>query len=210
MRADLEEAAAMVGLDLLLNVVVDAEHRIVAAVAGDAIAAHRAACDWVARRGKVAVPEPGDIVLVSPGGFPKDINLYQAHKAVEHAIPATRSGGTIILVAECAEGLGNAVFEQWITSGQTCDQLLEHIKRKFVLGGHKAAAIAKLARQAELLLVSPALGHLSLSCLQHQPTVAAALNAACKRLGSEASVIVLPHGISVLPNPSAVTFAEPG
>jgi nickel-dependent lactate racemase len=201
MRADLEEAAAMVGLDFLLNVVVGAEHRIVAAVAGDGIAAHRAACDRGAQRGKVAIPEQGDIALVSPGGFPKDINLYQAHKAIESAALAVRPGGTIILVAECPEGLGNAVFEQWITSGQSCDQLLERIRQRFVLGGHKAAAIAKLAQLAQLMLVSPAIAHLPLSGIEHQPTVNAAFDAAFEQLGPESRVLALPHGISVLPQP---------
>lgn len=198
-RADLEEAAAMVGADFLLNVVVDAEHRIVAAVAGDGIAAHRVGCDWVAQRGKVAIPEQGDIVIVSPGGSPKDVNLYQAQKALDSAALAVRRGGTIILVAECPEGLGNAVFEQWITAGLSCDELLERIRQEFVLGGHKAAAIAKVAQQAQIMLVSPAIAHLPLSGIEHQPAVVAALGAASGRLGTEARVVVFPQGLSILP-----------
>jgi nickel-dependent lactate racemase len=198
-RADLEEAAAMVGVDFILNVVVDAQHRIVAAVAGDGIAAHRVGCDWIAQRGKVAIPEQGDIVLVSPGGFPKDVNLYQAQKGLDNAALAVRPGGIIILVAECPEGLGNAVFEQWITSGLTCDQLLDRIKREFVLGGHKAAASAKVARQVQLMLVSPSLASMSLSGVEHQPTIDTALDAAFERLGAAARVLVLPQGASILP-----------
>jgi nickel-dependent lactate racemase len=198
-RDDLEEAAAMAGVDFILNVVVDVNHRILAAVAGDAIAAHRMGCDWHAQRGKVAIPEHGDIVVVSPGGHPKDINLYQAHKGLDSAALAVRPSGVIILVAECPEGLGNAVLEEWITSGQTCEQLLDRIQNEFVLGGHKAAAIAKVARDAQLLLVSPGLVDLPLSGIEHQPTVNVALDTAFERLGPEARVLVLPHGASTLP-----------
>jgi nickel-dependent lactate racemase len=198
-RADLEEAADMVGVDFILNVVVDAEHRIVAAVAGDGIAAHRVGCDWVAQRGKTAIPQRGDIVLVSPGGFPKDLNLYQAQKALDSAALAVRPGGIIILFAECPEGLGNAIFEQWMTLGWTCEELIDRIKQEFVLGGHKAAAIAKVARQVHCMLVSPALAHLSLSGMQHQPTIDAALDAAFRRLGAAARVLVFPQGASTLP-----------
>ena len=198
-RADLEEAAAMVGADFILNVVVDGHHHILAAAAGDAIAAHRVGCDWIAQRGKVAIPEQGDIALVSPGGYPKDVNLYQAQKALDGAALGVRPGGIIILVAECPEGLGNAVFEQWFTCGLTCDQLLDRIQQEFVLGGHKAAAIAKVAVQAQLMLVSPNLVDLSLSGIEHQPTVKVALDTALSRLGSGARVIVFPQGSSTLP-----------
>jgi len=199
LRADLEEAAAMVGLDFIVNVVVDDRHRILAAFAGHGIQAHRAACDWIAMRGKVAIPELADVVIVSPGGFPKDINLYQAHKALETAALAVRPGGIIILVAECREGLGNARFEQWITDGLDCEALLARIKEEFVLGGHKAAAIARVAQRAQLLLVAPALAHLSLTGLGHQASLDTALNTAFGRLGRSARVLVLPQGISVLP-----------
>jgi nickel-dependent lactate racemase len=202
-RADLEEAAAMVGVDFILNVVVDAHHRILAAVAGDGIAAHRVGCDWIAQRGKVAIPRQGDIVVVSPGGYPKDVNLYQAQKALDGAALAVRPGGIIIWVAECPEGLGNDVFEQWFTSGWTCEQLLDRIQQEFVLGGHKAAAIAKVALQAQLMLVSPNLVDLSLSGMEHQPTVNVALDTAFARLGSGAGVLVFPQGASILPQPPA-------
>ncbi|KPL15205.1 MAG: hypothetical protein AMJ93_16820 [Anaerolineae bacterium SM23_84] len=198
-RADLEEAAAMVGVGFILNVVVDAHHHILAAVAGDGIAAHRVGCDWIAQRGKLVIPKQSDIVVVSPGGYPKDVNLYQAQKALDSAALAVRPGGIIILVAECPEGLGNAVFEQWITSGLTCDQLLDRIQQEFVLGGHKAAAIAKVALQAQLMLVSPNLVDLSLSGIEHQAAVNVALDTAFARLGSGARVLVFPQGASILP-----------
>jgi nickel-dependent lactate racemase len=198
-RADLEEGAAMVGVDFILNVVVDGEHLIVGAVAGDLTAAHRAGCDMVAERGKVAIPSLADIVLVSAGGYPKDVNLYQAQKALDNAAYAVRPGGIIILVAECGEGCGNRAFEEWMTQGDTPPRLLERIQQKFVLGGHKAAAIALVARKARIFFVSPEMSEVELAGMEHYPTVDEALRAAFDAKGPDPTVLVLPQGGSVLP-----------
>ncbi len=198
-RADLEEGAAMVGVDFILNVVVDAEHRIVHAVAGDVIAAHRKGCELLALRAKIAIPGLADIVLVSPGGYPKDMNLYQAQKALDNAAYAVRRGGAIVLVAECREGFGNSTFEDWITSGRSPQQLAERIQERFVLGGHKAAAIAKVAQNARIFLVSPSLADVPITGMERHSTAQAALDAAFRAADADAGVIVLPEGSSVLP-----------
>ncbi len=198
-RADLEEAVAMVGVDTVLNVVVDGEHRITGAVAGEVTAAHRAGCALVAQRGTVRVPALADIVLASAGGHPKDVNLYQAQKALDNAPAALRPGGIIVLVAECPEGCGNATFEQWMTAGQTPEALLARIQRQFVLGGHKAAAIARVALGARVFLVAPGVAGLRLTAMEHFPTAQAALDAAFEALGPGARVTVLPQAASVLP-----------
>lgn len=198
-RADLEEGAAMAGVDFILNAVVDSEHRTVSAVTGDVTAAHRAGCDIVAERGKVAIPALADIVLVSAGGYPKDVSLYQAQKALDNAAYAVRPGGIIILVAECGEGCGNRTFEEWMTQGDTPPRLLERIQQRFVLGGHKAAAIALISRRARVFLVSSAFGRVPLAGIEHYATLDIALDAAFRAMGLNATVLVLPHGGSVLP-----------
>jgi len=202
-RADLEEAAAMVGVDFMLNVVVDGEHRIVQAVAGDVKAAHRVGCEWVSQRGKVPIPALADIVLVSAGGYPKDVNLYQAQKALDNAAYAVKPGGIIILVAECAEGCGNRTFEEWMTSGDTPSALLKRIQERFVLGGHKAAAVAVVAQKAQIFFVSPSMAAWRLAGMEPYDSLDAALAEAWRRLGRDATVLVLPEGGSVLPQPPA-------
>ncbi len=200
-RADLEEGAAMVGVDFVLNVVVDGEHRIVQAVAGDVTAAHRVGCEWVSQRGKVPIPSLADIVLVSAGGYPKDVNLYQAQKALDNAAYAVRPGGIIILVAECPEGCGNRTFEQWMTSGDTPAALLGRIQERFVLGGHKAAAVAVVAQKAQVFFVSPCMAAVCLAGMENYESLDAALAEAWKRMGRGGKVLVLPEGGSVLPQP---------
>jgi len=198
-REDIEEAVAMIGVDFVLNVLVDAEHRVVAAVAGDVTAAHRRACDLVSERGKVAIPGLADVVLASAGGHPKDVNLYQAQKALDNAACAMRPGGICILVAECPEGIGNRTFEEWMTQGRTPEELLHSIQRQFVLGGHKAAAIAKVACRGRVFLVSPALSARALAGIEHCADAQVALDAALAALGPQAKVLVLPEAGSVLP-----------
>jgi len=198
-RADIEEAVAMVGVDFVLNVLVDAEHRVLAAVAGDVTAAHRQGCEMVAERGKVPIPDLAEVVLASPGGYPKDVNLYQAQKALDNAGCAMRPGGVTILVAECIEEIGGQVFGEWMTRGSTPQELLRAIQEKFVLGGHKAAAIAKIANQGRVFLVSPALARFSLTGMEHYPDAQAALDAALELLGPKARVLALPEAASVLP-----------
>jgi nickel-dependent lactate racemase len=209
-RADLEEGAAMVGVDFVLNVVVDGQHRIVGAVAGDVTAAHRAGCQLVAERGIVPIDARAGVVLVSAGGSPKDVNLYQAQKALDNAACAVQDGGVIVLVAECPEGLGNKTFESWM-AGSSPDEILARIQQEFVLGGHKAAAVAAVLKRAAVYLVSALPGDLVRRCSMvpfavgeggiegPEAALAAALDAALATAGDSASVLVLPQGGSVLP-----------
>lgn len=199
-RADIEEGVAMLGVDFILNVVVDEQHRVVGAFAGEVTAAHRLGCEFVARKAKITVPRLADIVIVSAGGYPKDINLYQAQKALDNAAHAVRAGGIIILVAECCEGLGNRTFERWMREADSPDELLTRLQRTFELGGHKAAAIASVLKRATVLLVSALPDELAQTCgLVPCPDLDTALTDAVTEIGSNASLIVMPQGGAVLP-----------
>ncbi len=98
-RLDIEEAADICGIDFILNVVLDEQKQIVKAVAGDHRAAHRVGCEFLDSLYKIPIPEAADIVIASPGGFPKDINVYQAQKSLDNAQHAVKPGGVIILAA---------------------------------------------------------------------------------------------------------------
>ncbi|WP_292373249.1 nickel-dependent lactate racemase [Methanosarcina sp. UBA411] len=152
-RKNIEEAARIAGLDFILNVIINSKKEIVAAVAGDLVEAHRKGAKYVDAMYKVPV-EPADAVVVSCGGFPKDINLYQATKSLEHAIPAVKRGGSIILVAECAEGIGNKVYECWNRECRDPEDAVERFRNCFEFGGHKAAIVGKTAKEFKLYLVS--------------------------------------------------------
>jgi nickel-dependent lactate racemase len=201
-REDMEEAAALVGPTFLLNVVLDGQKRIVSAVAGDLTQAHRQGCRRVDELYRVPIARRADVVLASAGGWPKDINLYQAHKALENAALAVRDGGIIILLAECGEGFGQPAFAEWMTGGDAPEELLRRIREHFVLGGHKAAAIAKtLRRRVRVFLVSAMEpGLVRKTGLVPFASAQEALTAARNEMGHAASLAVMPHAGSTLPS----------
>ena len=200
LRRDIEEAAAICGVDFILNVVLDEHKQILRAVAGDVTAAHRAGCAFLDTLYQKEIEARADIVLVSQGGAPKDLNLYQTQKALDNAKHAVRDGGIVILVGSCREGLGEATFEEWLTQARQPHDLIDRIRREFRLGGHKAAAIAMVLEHAEIYLVSE-LEPDFVRSLFFTPfdTVQAAYDAAREKLGADASVIVMPYGGSTLP-----------
>lgn len=154
LRQDLEEAARLCPVDFILNVVLDEHKHIVHAVAGDVVKAHREGCKYLDRLYRVEIPQRADIVIVSQGGAPKDLNLYQTQKALDNSKHAIKDGGTIILVGSCREGLGQKVFEEWITTAKAPADLTRRVREDFRLGGHKAAAIAMVLERANIKLVS--------------------------------------------------------
>ena len=207
-RADLEEGVALVGLDFILNAVVDSNHRLVAAVAGDAIQAHRRGCRILARRDAVAIDRKADIVVVSAGGRPFDLNLYQAQKALENASAVVSDGGVVIWLAECPEGYGNSTFERWMRDAVTPEQVMDRIARKFVLGGHKAAAIASVQLRAEVYLVSAMGTRFQEACgIVNFSNLDNALTSAWEKVGAHPSFAVLPYGSSTFPIPDGVAEA---
>ena len=200
LRADIEEAAALCGVDFILNVVLGEHKEILRAAAGDVTAAHRALCAFLDTIYLKELPQAADIVLVSQGGAPKDLNLYQTQKALDNARHAVREGGIIILIGSCREGLGERVFEQWMTTSPSPESMIERIGRDFQLGGHKAAAIAMTLRKAKIFLISDLEDDFVRSIfLTPQPSAQAALDEAFRQLGAEAKVLAMPFGGSTLP-----------
>lgn len=200
LRRDIEEAAEICGVDFILNVVLDEHKEIIRAVAGEVTAAHRAGCAFLDTLYQKKIEKRADIVIVSQGGAPKDLNLYQTQKALDNAKHAVRDGGIVILVGSCKEGLGERVFEEWLTTAQKPRDLIDRIQREFRLGGHKAAAIAMVLEHADIYLVSD-LEPAFVETLFMTPfdTVQTAYDAAVSKLGTNASVLVMPYGGSTLP-----------
>jgi nickel-dependent lactate racemase len=112
-HAAFERIAEMASPDFAVNTIVDDDGGAVDVFCGHWRDSHRAACDAFADRHIVRIEEKRETVIVSCGGFPYDANLIQAHKALDAAARACLEGGTIVLVAECAEGLGRADFLKW-------------------------------------------------------------------------------------------------
>jgi nickel-dependent lactate racemase len=153
-RQDIEEAGKLVGIDFIFNVILDDRKNIIAAVAGKNNEAYLEGIKKYDSIYKKEVEKAADIVITSQGGYPKDINLYQSQKALENVKEIVAENGTIILIASCCEGFGEDIFEQWMAGCRDYESISEKLKKKFVLGGHKAVAVARLLTRAEVLLYS--------------------------------------------------------
>lgn len=193
-RLDMEEAAEISGLDFILNVVLNSRKEIVRAVAGDFVKAHRAGAKVVDQMYRKVV-KPAEIVVTCAGGRPKDINLFQAQKAMENAKEAVLPGGSLILLAECAEGLGHPVFERWAREAACAEDCVERFGREYEFGGHKAALIARESLKKDLILVSSLRPELAeMVFFRHAKTLEEALAMARERQGRDARTIVMPYG----------------
>ncbi|MDI7250495.1 MAG: transcriptional regulator, partial [Bacillota bacterium] len=116
--------------------------------------AHREACRLAHRAFAGYRAGPADLVIASCGGWPKDINVYQSHKALENAALVCRPGGVIILAAECREGIGSDRYWEWVQKYPTLPELERAIREEFVLGGHKAWAVARITARHPVVLLS--------------------------------------------------------
>ena len=153
-RADIEESETFCHLSFIVNPILDEHKHIVYCVAGDVTKAHREGCKYLDQMYRKPLKRRADIVIVSQGGAPKDANLYQTQKALDNSKYAVADGGTIIVIGACNEGLGSAKFEEWLTTANTPDELIERVGKDFQLGGHKAAAIAMVLKHAKIVLIS--------------------------------------------------------
>jgi nickel-dependent lactate racemase len=148
-----ERVAAEIAPSFLINTVVDERGRATRVYAGDWRGAHRLACAEYAETHTVHVAEKRALVVASAGGAPFDINLIQAHKALDMAAHACLEGGDIILLAECAEGTGRADFLKWfdVTDSREMEKrLLEN----YEVSGQTAWALLTKAERFRVHLVS--------------------------------------------------------
>jgi nickel-dependent lactate racemase len=148
------EAARMIGGDFLINTILDTNGDILGVFAGDMVLAHRQACDLAHRVYAGYKVAPADVVLASCGGWPKDINVYQAQKSLENGALACRRGGVVVLAAECREGIGSDKYWEWARKYKSVNEIERALREHFDLGGHKAFAMARLTAEHRVVLLS--------------------------------------------------------
>ncbi len=198
---DMTEAARLAKVDFILNVVANSKGEIVKAFAGDLEQAFLEGVKLADNMYRATVDKRADIVVVSPGGYPADMNLYQAYKAIDNALDVVKRGGVIILVAECAEGHGNQVFYDWMTRLGEIKAVEREIKKNFVMGGHKAYYLLKALQSHTIILVSslPDYYATSIFKLKTARAINDALNEAFNLVGRNARVWAMPYASHTLP-----------
>jgi nickel-dependent lactate racemase len=193
---DMLEAARLAKVDFILNIVTNSKNELVQAFAGDVEQAFLEGTKLVDEMYKVPIEQRANIVVVSAGGHPHDINLYQATKALQNALDAVKRRGIIILVAECPEGHGNEAFAEWMEKYPDIKRLEREIKRNFVLGGHKAYFINKALQKVTIILVSvmPDTYAVNIFKMRTSSAMNDAMRDAFEIAGKNAKVYVMSHG----------------
>ena len=138
-REDLNEAGEMIGIQLALNLVLDAEKNIVQMLAGQPLEVLEMGAETCSAVYGVGIGEKFDIVIASCGGHPKDICLYQAQKGLNLASQALRPGGHILLLAASPQGVGDDIYFDYVSQFATPEEVLSDFKETgFQMGAHKA------------------------------------------------------------------------
>ena len=147
------EAASKVPIAFAINTILDDSGAITSVFCGDWITAHRKACERFARNHTVKIGQKRDLVIASCGGYPFDINLIQAHKALDAAAGACNDGGTILLLAECADGLGRADFLDWFDA-EDSGALAEKLCERYQVNGQTAWSLLSKTERFNVKIIT--------------------------------------------------------
>jgi nickel-dependent lactate racemase len=190
-----ERIAEMIRPRFSINAVVDERGRAVSVYAGHWRAAHARGCVEYLKNHSIKIDSQRDVVIASCGGFPWDINLIQAHKALDIAAHACREGGTIILLAECSDGLGRADFLKWFEERDS--QALEtRLREKYEVNGQTAWSLLTKAERYRIQLISELADE---DVRRMRMTPARTLADALTNIDARVEGCVLPRGAALLP-----------
>ncbi len=136
-----------------INSIVNDNGEAVELFCGDWIWAHRKACEFYTENHTIRIKEKRDLVIVSCGGFPFDLNMIQAHKALETASLACADGGTIVFLAECADGPGRNDFLNWFEA-ENSEKLAEKLCANYQVNGQTAWSLLQKAERFNIQIIS--------------------------------------------------------
>lgn len=200
-RQDIEEMGAKIGVHLALNAILNHQRQIVTALAGDPRPVVQTGLEHSRRVCQVAVPQKYAFLITSPGGHPKDINVYQSQKALGHAILIARPGGTVIITAACPEGSGSDHYEAWTLGKKSLAEVREAFKAEgFRIGPHKAYQFARDGAIARYSLYTDMNHDLARALLLNPISdLQAAIDQTLADLPPGEPVGILPHAVSTIP-----------
>ncbi|MDC7124868.1 MAG: nickel-dependent lactate racemase [Spirochaetales bacterium] len=150
---DMMEIQELIKPDFIVNII-PGKDLPGAAVAGDYLKAHEYGCKLLRDFFRVPITEKKDVVIASAGGFPADINFYQSVKSLINASQALNTGGTLILVSRCNEGLGNPLMEEMLTDFSSMAERETFLRNNYSIGRFIAYYGCELASKFTLLLVT--------------------------------------------------------
>lgn len=205
-RRFINRAGERVGVDFVVNLVVDPDKRVIRAFAGHPVEVYAAGVRVARSVFEVPVPGVADIVISVPGS-PKNLNLYQATRAAYPAIlgprPVVRPGGIVIIPAPCPDGVGEETSRVWMRDTLDGPSIVEKARREGIPEGtHMAYRFGRfLTHASEVIVTDCQIPAETIRQVRLTPMVTAqqALDHALAVLGSAATVLVIPHGVAAIP-----------
>jgi len=191
-----ERIADLIAPSFLINTVVNERGQATRVYAGDWRAAHERACAEYGDEHSVKIEEKRKAVVASCGGSPWDINLIQAHKALDMAAHACAEGGDIILLAECVDGTGREDFLKWFEVAADSRALEARLREHYEVNGQTAWALLVKAEKFRIHLVSE-LADEDVRRMRMHP--ARTIDEAVTRIDPNASGYIMPRAPSLLP-----------
>jgi nickel-dependent lactate racemase len=191
--------ARRTGCDMIINVVIDAQRRPLKFVAGHLEQAFLEGCAFVRDIVSDQVPAPVDIVVTTSAGYPLDTTFYQSVKGMVGALPIVKEGGTIVLAAGLAEGIGSPQFQGLFQEHATLDGFVQRILHDpdyFVMDQWQLEKLATVRRKAKVKVVSDGLPPETLNGLfvESAPSVEQAVDESLREYGPQATIAVIPKG----------------
>ncbi|NKB69593.1 MAG: nickel-dependent lactate racemase [Candidatus Latescibacteria bacterium] len=196
------EVAQRAGVDFTLNVAMNDQRQLTGVFCGDLEKAHAAGVEFVQAQASALIDEPVDIVLTSSAGYPLDLTFYQAVKGLTAVLPIVAPGGTILIAAQCAEGVGGPEFSQLLSQTASVEEFIQRLQDPdfFVVDQWQLQELCKVMQKARVLLYSQGIPegfhqHLLVDLV---PSVEEGLQQALQRHGDGARIAVVPKGPYVL------------
>lgn len=199
---DMMAAAEMAGLKFILNVVLNGNHEVIGAFAGDIHDAHEAGCDFVKKLAGVQAV-PCDVAITTNGGYPLDQNIYQAVKGMTAAEATLDEGGVIISIAGCSDGHGGEGFYRNIADNDPAEfekSCINRAKSDTLADQWTAQIFARILAHHPVILVTDLCDHNMIRAMHMTPanTVDEAIAIARDLKGADAKFAIIPDGLGVV------------
>jgi nickel-dependent lactate racemase len=201
---EIREAASMTQPTFLLNVTLNKDKQITQVFAGDFEQAHVCGCAFERNNAMVSVKEPFDIVIGSNSGYPLDLNLYQSVKGMSAASQVVRDGGSIIIGADCWDGIpDHGEYNKLLLEADSIESLLETVRAPSFLRQDMWQALiqALICQKADVYFYSENLTDEQIigALLKPCRSIEATVNELLSKYGRDASICVLPEGPQTIP-----------
>jgi nickel-dependent lactate racemase len=197
LHAELLEIARMARHDFILDVTMTREREISGVFAGSPVEAHAAGVAFLREHSMERLPEAADVVITSAAGYPLDLTFYQTIKGITAAAHLVKPGGRIVVLGECAEGIGSAEFAEKLRRYAGPEHYLAEIADTPVVPDQwQLEKLALTALEHEVFFYTPGADREQLGALAANrcSTAEAAIGASLRGLASDALVALIPEG----------------